>query len=150
MGHMQDAVNLMLHKRTFLHLEDDTARLQAFHIVPGVLGDVHSDTAFRQAQHDTFDDRARIIIRIDTHAATQQDEALVFRHMVMDGDLRTHLKCVQKAVALIIEALMEIVVHTQSGRLSGLPDYAFNQFIVYYLHTFSEFNGITVPCRLQA
>ena len=29
---------------------------------------------------------------------------------------------------------VEIVVHTQSGRLSGLPDYAFNQFIVYFLY----------------
>ena len=37
-------------------------------------------------------------------------------------------------VGIVAKNPVEIVVHTQSGRLSGLPDYTFNQFIVYFLY----------------
>lgn len=35
---------------------------------------------------------------------------------------------------IAVKDSVEIVVHTQSGRVSTLPDYTFNQFIVYFLY----------------
>ena len=37
-------------------------------------------------------------------------------------------------MALVLKALMEIVIHPQSGRLLGLHGQRIHQFIIYYLH----------------
>ena len=87
----QNPVHLMLYERTLLYLEDDTPRFQTLHIVPRVLRDIYPDITVLMTEDDTFRHLTLVIVDVHTYLATQQDESLVLRYVMMDGHLRSQL-----------------------------------------------------------
>jgi hypothetical protein len=50
----QNALHLMRYERTFLALKEDTPGLQAFHIMPNALGNIHPIESFLWTEHYTL------------------------------------------------------------------------------------------------
>ena len=64
----------MLHKRSFLALEDDGTRLQGFHGVPEILSYVHAVAALRWVEDNVLEDGAVVVVGDDTYPATQHNK----------------------------------------------------------------------------
>ena len=102
--------------------------------MPHILRDVNPIVATLLTQHHIFYDRAIIIVSSHSNLASQDNERLFLRRVPMDGDLSPWLHSIQKTVALILQRLMKVIVHAQTGRRLRL----FGQVIQYclrYLHT---------------
>ena len=110
--YLQNTVNLVLHEGALLHLEDDAPRLQALHVVPRVLGDVHPDMALLVREDNTLRHLAQVVVDVHAHTPAQQDECLVLRHMMMHRHLSTGFEGVEEPMALVLQATVEIEVHT--------------------------------------
>ena len=117
---MQYAIYFVLDEGALFHFENYAARFQALKVVPCVAGDINAYAALFPVEDDAFYDFAVVVIGIYAYTTLQQDEGFVLGHMVVYGYLCTHLQCVQKAVALVVEALVKIVVHAQARRRLGL------------------------------
>lgn len=142
-GEVEYTVHFMLHEGAFFHLEDDAARLQAFDIVPGVFGNVDSQTAFSLAQGDTLDKLALVVVSVYADTPLQQDEGLIFGDVMVDGDNGAHLQGIEETVTLVIEALVKVVVLAQAGRGFGLLYHFVNQLVVNNLH--GSDNNYNIP-----
>ena len=100
---MQYPVHLVCHKRSLLHFEDDTARLQTLHIVPQALRNVHTQVTFFVTQHSGLSHLALIVVDIYSHPSTEDDERLILRAMTVDGDFRSRLQCIEQTMTLIVQ-----------------------------------------------
>ena len=119
----------MLHKRALLALEDDGTRLQRFYSVPNILSYVHAVAAFRWVEDHVVDNGAVVVVGDDTYPATQHNKRLLFLRMAMNRDVGTRFHGIQKTVALLIQTLMKVQIHPQSGRCLDLS----SQVVKYQL-----------------
>lgn len=111
--HLQYPIDFMLYEGTFFDLKDTTPRFKALQRVPRVLRDVHTISAFLLAKHDALHHLPLIIIRQHPHLTFQQDKGLILGHMMMDRHDSPRLQRIQKAMALILKALVKVIVHPQ-------------------------------------
>ena len=113
----------MRDERTFLHFEDHRTRFQALEPMPGILGDVDAYSAFFLTKHDALPDRTVVMIGRNPDFPSEQDKCLILGHMMMHSNLCPHLQRIQKAMALILQRLMEVVIHPQPRRSLRLLNY---------------------------
>ena len=82
--------------------------------MPHILRDVNPIVATLLTQHYIFYNRAIIIVSSHPNLASQDNERLILRWVPMDGYHRPRLHRIQESMALIIQRLMEVVVHPQT------------------------------------
>ena len=124
----------MRDERTFLYFEDKGIRLQTLYGMPCVFWNVHADSAFIMTEYHRLYYLPVVIVSADPHPSFQENESLIFCHMVMNGYLRSHFQCVEEPMALVVKALMEVVVHPQAWRFPCFFNYSVYQMLVDYLH----------------
>ena len=84
--------------------------------MPHILRDVNPIVATLLTQHHIFYDRTIIIVSSHSNLASQDNERLILRWLPMDGYHSPWLHRIQKPMALILQRLMEVLVHAQTGR----------------------------------
>ncbi len=124
----------MWHERALFALEDDGVRLHALQVMPYPFLDVHTIAAFLLAEHHTLYHRAVVIICRHLYPAPQHHERLILCRMPMDGHLRPRLHCIEHTMALVLQRLVEVIVHPQPLRRLRLGRYPIQQFYVNDLH----------------
>ena len=105
----------MLYEWAFLAFKKYT-RFQALYIVPYILRDIRSVSALFVAQDARLQDLSLIVVGGYSDFTFQDDYRLVLRRVVMHRDESAWLHSVEKAVALVLKALVEIVVLPQPWR----------------------------------
>ena len=113
--HLQNTLPLMRDEGALLALIEH-GRLEAFDRVPDVPGDVHSVTALLATEDCFLLNRAVVIVRQHPHLAFENDDTLILRRMMMDGDDSAGLQRIQEPVALFLQATVEIQVLPQALR----------------------------------
>ena len=116
----EEAFGLVGDEGAFLGLEEDGAALQALDGVPDALGDIHSVPALAGIQNHAFKQSTVVIVSADPDTPPEHDQCLILGRMVVDGYLSAGLQSIQEPVALLIQALVEVVVHPQPRRLLRL------------------------------
>ena len=81
-----------------------------------ILRDVNPIVATILTQHHFFYDRAIIIVSSHSNLASQDNERLILRWVPMDGYHSPRLHRIKHPMALILQRLMKVVVHAQTGR----------------------------------
>ena len=99
-------------------LQQDT-RLKALQPVPDVLGNVHTITATFLTDDAGFHYLALVIVGCHSDLSFQNHKGLVLVRMVMHWDKCAWFQRIEESVALVLNALMEIVVLPQPRRLLG-------------------------------
>ena len=84
--------------------------------MPHILRDVNPIVATLLTQHHIFYDRAIIIVSSHSNLASQDNERLILRWVPMDGYHSPRLHGIQKPVALVLQRLMKIIVHSLPRR----------------------------------
>ncbi len=84
--------------------------------MPDALGNIHSVESFFWAEDYAFYHCTIIIVGIHPNSTTKQYKRLIFRRMTMYLNLRSWLHSIQESMTLIIQRLMEVIVHPQTGR----------------------------------
>ena len=123
----------MFYKGTFLALQQNTW-FKTFQTMPYVFGNVNTIIAAIVADDARLQHLTIVIIGRYLDLAFENDKCLGFGRMMMHRYKCAWLQTIKEAMTLIIETLMEIIVHPQSRRLLGLLCHATNQIIVYDFH----------------
>ena len=123
----------MLNKRALFALQKHTG-LQAFYTMPHVLRYVHAIGTTLLTDDTGLQYLAVIIIGGHFDLTLQDDKSLGFGGMVMHGYLRAWHQYIQEPVALLIQTLMEVVVHPEPWRLLCLLCHAAYQVVVDNFH----------------
>ena len=84
--------------------------------MPHILRDVNPIVTTLLTQHHIFYDRAIIIVSSYSNLASQDNERLILLWVPMDGYHRPWLHRIQHPMALILQRLMVVIVHAQTGR----------------------------------
>ena len=114
----QNPVHLMFNEGTGLALHQD-AWLQTLQSMPDVFGNIHTIAATLLTDNTRFHNLSLVIVGCHANLSFQYDKGLVLVGMVMHWDKSARLQRIEESVALVIEALMEVIVLPQSWRLLG-------------------------------
>ena len=120
----------MLDKRSFLAFQQHTW-LRTLKAMPHILRDINAISALFMTQHTGLHDLTIVIINQHLHPALQYHKGLILGGMMMDRDLGTRFQGIEKTMAFVFKALMEIVVLPQPGRLFRLLSQIIHQLFVY-------------------
>ena len=63
-------------------------------------------------EDNTLRHLAQVVVDVHAHTPAQQDERLVLRYMMMHRHLSTGFEGVEEAMAFVLQATVEIEVHT--------------------------------------
>ena len=103
----------MLYEWPLLALQKHTG-FQTLQPVPHVFRDVNTISTAFLTDDTGLRDLAVIIVGRDSDLAFQDYKRLGLSRVMMHGDERSWLQTVEETVALLIQTLMEIIVHPQS------------------------------------
>ena len=104
--------------------------------MPNAFRDVNPIVATLLTQHHIFYDRAIIIVSSHSNLASQDNERLILRWVPMDGCHSHWLHGIQHPMTFIIQRLMEIIVHAQTGRCLRLRTNQIQYLLVDNLYRF--------------
>ena len=125
----------MLHERSFLYFENNGSGFKALNIVPSVSRNIDSKASFIMTEDITFQNCSVIIIGIDTHFPSKQNKGFIFGNVMMDRYFCPYFEGIQKTMALLIKASVEVLVHSQARRVFRLFCNLIHQLIIYDFHT---------------
>ena len=123
----------MLDKRSLLAFQQHTG-LGTLKTMPDILGNVNAISAFFVTEDTRLHDLTLVIVNQHFHLALQNHKGLVLGGMMMNWNLGAGFQGIEKTMAFVFKALMEIVVFPKSGRLFRLFCQIIQQLIVYNLH----------------
>ncbi len=131
--YLKNPIHFMLDKRSLLAFQQHTG-LGTLKTMPDILGNVNAISAFFVTQDTRLDDLTLVIVNQHFHLALQNHKGLVLGGMMMNRNLGAGFQGIEKAMAFVFKALMEIVVLPEPGRLFRLLGQIIHQLIVYNLH----------------
>ena len=114
--------------------------------MPHILRDVNPIVATLLTQHHIFYDRAIIIVSSHSNLASQDNERLILRRVPMDGYHSPWLHGIQEPMAFIIQRLMKVIVHAQTGRNFRLRT---NHIQKLLIDKHYRFFTMSTKCRLR-
>ena len=117
-GSVKGILRLKRHVGAVLHLQDDR-RIDDLHRMPLAGGDVDAVFSGFRIQKKAFHGTAHAVVEDHEHAAAQHCVGLGSVTVAVDGDNRTWLQCVQQALGLRIQSVVQVQVHPQAGTLHG-------------------------------
>ncbi len=112
---LQYPLLLVRNERSFLALEQYRG-LQAFNRVPDILGDVHPETSILVAEYHALNHFTVVVIGLHRHPASQYDNRLILRRVVVNSHHRPRLHRIQEPMAFLIQTLVEIEIHPKPRR----------------------------------
>jgi len=82
--------------------------------MPYVLWNIHTVSSALRADNTGSDNFSLVVVGRDSDLAFQDDKGLVLVRMVVHGNVCTRLQSIDEAVAFVLKAFMEVIVHSQS------------------------------------
>ena len=101
----------MRHEGTLLALEEAAVFFERFKCVPYTFRNVHAVAALVWTKDNTFYHAAVIVMRRHLYPSSKQHKGFIFCRVTMYRNDGTRFHRIQKAMAGLIETLVEVVVH---------------------------------------
>ena len=110
------SINFMLHKRSLFAFQEN-AGFDALQAMPHVLWYIHAVSSTILTDNTRLQNLTVIVIGCHPDLTLQNHKGLCFCGMMVYWYLSARFQCVEETMALVLKALMEVVVHSQSWGL---------------------------------
>ena len=137
---VQNTFHLMRHKRSRLALKDNRILFQALQLMPQILRNINPIAPTLPTQHHIPYNSPIIIMSSHPNLASQDNKTLILCWVPMYGYHSPWLHRIQHPMALVLQRLVEVIVHPQPLRTLRLCRYFIQQSRADYLHPLLVFS----------